>query len=695
MSVWLKLLTWVSQQSPNHGASTGRVNMVHRHFSIHGDNIVECERTLNLIERALTGRSVSTEGPSGSVTNPSFRLVMDGGQNTLEFVFFPGFGRWDGDIRQLIRNKGGVIREAPDVIISEVTSGQEYPLLAIEYSGALAAGNQAWQRNGRAYSCGLAHIPYLYVAEIGGFELDASRTRKASRLPNPAIPFSYLTFSSWIDTPVLPVYVPNPGLDEASRRNFASIMGDHELIDMVRLTILMEDSSNVVATLREKAFEFVQRLASGGRRGRTLTPLQWRKAYEIIRGSNQPSLVTYLLEGGRLEWSKTAYIRSLTETAKTLMRLASRFGIGLTSSNLPMSLISSEHRKVFAQSVAEVYPKLSDDFLDWLQNEGPLTVCWVMGFKPRGDDARPDRGLPPLARMLVGPNVDMLTVVYGPAKASRWQLLNENPRELARQNGLWESVMATSNAVLVDSSTDNVTCHGFLQGHWADAAMPEEVALTGVQAVPQQIGENDVDTAIHTLLARLGGPQVFEGLCNPPGGDWSGVSILVGNQTQELRWLSLPRVSGVSSKRPDHVFQFFDLGHGPIVLAVESKDMPGSIEQDIGPRLKKYMIDLLGSPATAEKMTGGSREWRNSRAMIKLDEFRFASAAACIVKGGADLADVNRKSNTDLLFGLRFTDDGKACEIDLFPSTDIGSQIAGFISEFVLCNSGISIRIRQ
>ena len=54
---------------------------------------------------------------------------------------------------------GGVIREAPDAIISEVKFGKEHPLLAIEYSGALAAGNQAWQRNGRAYSSGLAQDP--------------------------------------------------------------------------------------------------------------------------------------------------------------------------------------------------------------------------------------------------------------------------------------------------------------------------------------------------------------------------------------------------------------------------------------------------------------------------------------------------------------------------------------------------------
>ena len=669
--------------------------MVHRHFAIHGDNIVECERTLHLIKRALAGQVALMEGPSGSATNPSFLFTMEDGENALEFVYLPGFGRWDVDIRQLLRDMGGVIREAPDAIISEVKSGKEYPLLAIEYSGALAAGNQAWQRNGRAYSSGLAQIPYVYVAELGGYELDAERTRKASRLPNPAVPFSYLSFSKWTGIPVLPVYVPNPGLDEASRDGFASIMGGHELIELVRMTILGEDYSKVVAVLRAKALEFVLRLASNGRMGRTLTPTQWAAAYDFIEKGDQQSLVTYLLKEPGLEWSKTAYIKSLTETAKTLMAVASELGVGLTSSNLPMCLIASEQRKAFAQRVAEVYPEISVDFLNWLQNEKPLTVCWVMGFKPRGDDARPDRGLPPLARMLIGPDADLLTVVYGPAKAAHWRDLEGNPGLLSRNNGLWEAVMVTSNAVLVDSGTDSVTNHGFLQAHWAGPVVAEEPVVTSVTPAPKQIGENDVDTVIHTLLASLGGPHVFEGLCNPPGGDWSGISVLTNQQDQEFRWLSLPRVSGASAKRPDHVFQFSGLGPIPIVLAVESKEVSGKIEQDIGPRLKQYMAHLLGSPATVERDTFGTGGWRHSQSTVDPDEFRFASAAAFNVTGRDVLPSINGKANTDLLFGLRFANDGSACEVQLFPGTDVGNEIAEFISGIDEEKSGISTRILQ
>ena len=46
----------------------------------------------------------------------------------------------------------------------------------------------------------MSKIPYLYVTEIGGFELDT-----AARLPNATVPFSYLTYSHE-NSPMLPIY---------------------------------------------------------------------------------------------------------------------------------------------------------------------------------------------------------------------------------------------------------------------------------------------------------------------------------------------------------------------------------------------------------------------------------------------------------------------------------------------------------
>ena len=285
-------------------------------FHIHGDNIVECERTLRLVELALGISCWPPPVPTALAVCPSFLFSLRATAEPWKFTFFPGFGRWKEDILQLVRNRGGSLREAADAIITGVMSDREEPLLAIEYCGVLPAGNQAWQRNGRAGIPFDALDSLIYVAEIGGYELDLQRTRKASRLPNPAV-----------------------------------------------------------------------------------------------------------------------------------------------------------------------------------------------------------------------------------------------------------------------------------------------------------LGENDVDTVLHTVLSRLGAAEVFEGMCNPPGGDWSGISLQSIRRDREFRWLSLPRVSKTHAKRPDHVFQILALDGPPVILAVESKERFRDVETRIGPRLKAYISDLLASPASVERRS--SQEiWRTQRRVL-------------------------------------------------------------------------------
>lgn len=668
---------------------------IRRTFNVHGDNIVECERTLQLIEMALAGEHPTMRGPYGSPTNPAFEFTFPRQSKTLEFVFYPGFGRWNEDIRQLIRDGGGIIREAPDVIISEITSGQEHPLLAMEYSGALAAGNQAWQRNGRAYSFGLAQVPYLYVAELGGYELNAARERRATRLPNPAVPFSYLSFSSSMDTPVLPVFVPNPGVDKEIRESYESVIGEDELVEFVRVALLIEDDQPVTEELEQKALTFVRRLAAASRPGRTLTPDQWSDAYDAVSDGDGNNLVSFLIRETSLPWSKTAYIQGLTDSAKELMAIASRLSIGLTSVNLPICLVPPGNRSAFADEVQSLYPAIGTDFLDWLRRPEPLAICWVMGFKPRGDDARPDRGLPPLIRMLVGPDTEVMTVVYGPAPSSHWESLLRSPEALALQNGLWEAIMAASNAIIADSATDHVTNHGILREHWERAVTPSHTTSMLVASPPQRIGEHDVDTVIHTLFARIGSEFVFEGMCNPPGGDWSGISLLTGNKGTELRWLSLPRVSGVESKRPDHVLQLFGVENVPIVFAIESKETPRSVETNIGPRLVSYMENLLASPASIEKERNETQEWQHSVRSLDPGSLHHTSGVAFLMRDERDLSSVEAKAEADLVIGLRFSRAGDTCVLHLLPSTDDGQTIVEFIERLPLGHIGLTIEVHQ
>ena len=659
-------------------------------FHIHGDNIVECERTFDVIKAALDEQLVSITGPNGSPVCPKFQLGLRNTKEQLHLTFFPGFGRWNEDILQLIRERGGILREAADVIITGVSANSEEPLIAIEYCGALPAGNQAWQRNGRAYSFGLSRVPYLYVAELGGYELDKHRNRKAPRMPNPAVPFSYLSYSLEQKTLVLPVFVTSPGADTVSRRAHADEFANEELIALIRSILLNEDPNSINELLRSKVLALIRKRASVSRHGQTLTAQQWEDAYLSLKQGH--SLVDFLVQKAPLAWTKTAYIADLTETAKVLMALTSNFAIGLTSTKLPMCVVASNERPAFAARVSALYRNLPHGFVQWLKRSEHLVICWVMGFKPRGNDARPDRGLPPLTRMLIGTDHDLLTVVYGPAPAASWLMLRDDPATLAQRNGLWEAILAVSNALLVDTATDEVTTHGFLRSHW-DAAIPKPTSRSIlVNPIPTRVGENDVDTVLHTLLSRYAGPEVFEGMCNPPGGDWSGVSLQPADRSIELRWISLPRVSGADTKRPDHVFQLFGIASHPIILSVESKETSNSVESSIGPRLSAYIGNLIASPASIER-DDPSQPWRHSTHYLNPTGFIFSSAVAFISDSESQIASVIKKAKADVVLAFSFQANSELCEVRFIPISEIGRIISDYAAQIELSKTGVSVRV--
>ena len=239
-----------------------------------------------------------------------------------------------------------------------------------------------------------------------------------------------------------------------------------------------------------------------------------------------------------------------------------------------------------ADEFARLYGRnLPLKFAQWLSNiDEPLIVVWITGFKPRGDDSRPDRGLVPLARMLFGAQAHVLSIVYGPGKKEMWDKLQESPATLASQNGLWEAVINLSDAIFADSVNLKNNPLSFLLSRNTRTSK-SRVTFPKVDQ-PLYFSEQDVDTVIHSLFARHEEEKVFEGLCNPPGGDWSGVSVFDFQSEEEFRWTSLPRVSG-ADKRPDHVIQFFESGSN-FLLAMESKDGASKIESEVGKRLRAY-----------------------------------------------------------------------------------------------------------
>jgi len=651
---------------------------------------VECERAFSLIKSGQNSNILKEKGPYDSMITPKFQLELKNPNIILIFTFFPGFGRWNKDILSLIHNRGGVLREAPDVVITRESPFSEEPILAIEYCSALPAGNNAWQRNGRAYSLGCAGIPYAYINELGGFELGKDRAVKSSRNPNPAVPFSYLCSLHTLNKPIYPVFISSPTATHESKIKFSKVFGYSELSSLIKSLIMNESIKETESRLEKKALELVCLLASNKRGNDSFTSEEWKGAYE-----SDLLLTTYIQSVPHRKWKKKAYIKGLTASAKSLMASVADISIGLTSSELPFCLVPASKRLDFIKIINDLYGDLDPQFNTWLSRENDLVICWIMGFKPRGDDARPDRGLPPLCRMLIGDSIDMLTVVYGPVPPYHLKLLETNPAALMARNGLWESILALSNAVLIDSETiiSNVK-NAYTQDQWSSSLSAEPQSNIIISSIPARFREDDIDTMLHLLFCHLSnqsGINIFEGLCNPPGGDWSGISLLTADNKKELRWISLPRVSGENTKRPDHVFQIIDPIYNSIILIIESKENASDLENNIGSKLKTYVSDLICSPPSVERDAG--TDWTQTRLEKYPDGIEFASAAAFIANSNQNIESIANKYDVDLIFGFRFNSD-TSCTIISYPRTELGAYIQNIIKKFKLFELNVNIVFR-
>ena len=642
-------------------------------FHIHGDNIVECLRVFNYIVLSLGELVCMVTGPASSVTCPRYTIKLK--NSTLHFQLLPGFGghRWNQDILNFVKSCGGLLRESADAIITRVGVESEIPVIAIEFCGALPAGNQAWQRQGRAYSFALADIPYFYVSELGGFELDKDRNHKAPRHPNPVVPFSFVTVTEYTGTVSLPVYEANAGASSDTIELYKQIFGTRAFFEYLKHAILNIHDEKAEEILISKTIALVKLLAGQRKRRDSLTATQWQSAHEaIVDGQN---LVDYLNENVKLEWRKTAHIKTLTETARLFMELGSSNSLGLTSTNLPLSFVPKLERASFSRRVCALYSDLDPSFASWLASQDSnLVIAWINGFKPGGDDARPDRGVPGLARMLVGPDCEVLTFVYGPVPKVHWIDLTENPEKLATKNGLWEAILNMSDGLLVDTSTkpkDAPRC--FLKKNWIFDFV-DGFAPLQVEAKVLKLGEQDVDTALHLLFDLSGIDSVYVGMCNPPGGDWSGINFQWTIGDPEYRWLTLPRVTVSDEKRPDHVIGFLEADGTAVCLCVESKEHARMLDVDIGHRLTKYVRNLFHHPPSVFR-NNKEDEWTVYAKPWKLRSLEFVSAGTYLSIVEDPFKGLSNRTALDLQIGLSFTNDGTRCKIHLRGDTQAGRDL--------------------
>ena len=605
-----------------------------KYLRIHGDNIVECERTLEIIKEAYKGKLTLLKSP---LYKPKYLLTFSDGAFVIELL--SGHDRWGVDVVAIIQNQGGILHEGADSYVTELNGNVETVLFELEYCSALPAGNNAWQRSGRALSAALAGVPYLYYTELGGVELDEDRNVKAPRFPNPVVPFSYVSTSKRYRCCCVPVYKTHPAITQQLFAHYQNALGEEQGREIIKGIINKEDYSASLTTLINKDLALVKLLANGRRTTDTLRGVQW----DQLLSSDKPD--EWLANNtATLIWQKKSADKVLvSNTFKQL--IASVIGYScrtIGGRDLPICIVPINKIPTLETKIHALYPNLNIS----LDRTKPLAIVWITGFKPRGDDSRPDRGLVPLARMTLGGQANMMCVVSGPAKRSTWNKLNVSLNELCADNGLWLAVFNLCNYVLIDSAT-------IAQPKFFNNSINIQRSITPVTFTkagnPSAFTEDDTDCAIHQIFAHKNNLGILEGMCNPPGGDWSGISCV--DKKGEYRWTSLPRVSQIGGKRPDHVIQIA-LQSCNVFFSIESKGAGRDLENGIGTKLTDYLRDLFSTLPTAQRKVG--TEWRSmGNDLPVLDPYRIVSIGAFMYSNASELEVHRVRGHLDAILAFQ------------------------------------------
>lgn len=611
--------------------------MTTRYLRIHGDNIVECERTLKLIAEAYNSKYELLDSP---VYFPKYSIQTPNCLFVIELL--SGHGRWSNiDLGDIIYKSGGKLRESADSYLTEILDNIENVLLGIEYCSALPAGNNAWQRNGRALASVLANVPYLYYAEIGGIELDENRTAKAPRYPNPAVPFSYLSLSHDINSVCLPIYLPHPSMTDQNIAVYKAALGYNEGLIFIRQILNGEDTTQTVNSLKSKAIKMLEILSNVRRKKDTLKGKEWKK---LLNSTNRP---IWLINKYKEEWDKKSSNKVVVSDTFELLKsyIKTLDVVPITAKDLPFCIVPKHNLPLLKAWIKKTYNGLEVSF----DLKKDLALVWITGFKPKGDDSRPDRGLAPLCRMILGKRAKIMAIISGPATKHTWEKLQKAPKELCESNGLFEAIFSCCNYLFIDSAT----CDQYIFMHTSATLKKNTdiIKFPYIQKPVVRFFEHDTDCAIHQILSSHEEIGIHECFCNPPGGDWSGISLFMNDK--EYKWTSLPRVSK-SCKRPDHIFQIERNGN-LIFVPIESKGYGINLENNIGNRLKDYINDLFNSEPTAYK-TIDSNEWRFFDGTIDKMNYSMISVGAFLYKNERELATQLIRGNLDAIFAFEFGD---------------------------------------
>ena len=609
---------------------------MNKYIRIHGDNIIECERTLKLISEAF--KVVPVLEPNAPIYMPVYNIDYIGISFRIELL--SGYNRWGMNIGNVIKNFGGALKEGADSYITEVVDELETVILAIEYCSALPAGNNAWQRNGRAYSCMQAGIPYLYFAEIGGVELDKNRCCKAPRFPNPIVPFSYISSSDRLGANCMPVYRPHPSIPTDIYNKYKESFGLIESENIIKNILLGLDYAVYKNALNEKCMSLIKKLSALRRTKDTLKGEDWNYFFEAKDAEEWLSQSKSPIIWRKKFIKKVKITEHFSKFKDEILKLGC---LSIGAKDVPICLITKDKITLFNKLFNKFFTGINHSF----SNDKNLAIVWITGYKPKGDDSRPDRGLTSLARMVLGNEVNILSLVYGPAKKNSYSILST--LQGYESNGMWESVIKLSDYALFDSV--NYPQPIFHKINRNKQINNTSATFDFVKASLNCVyGEHDVDSTIHKIFGCNSIEYIKECFCNPPGGDWSGISYFASNN-EEYRWTSLPRVSTTGGKRPDHVIQI-KKKLKDIFLSIESKGSGRNLEKKIGINLKKYIDDIYKKIPTAIK--GNNGKWRNNSTSVVIPTYHIISVGTFLYNNVEEMNKLLETKNLDSIISVEF-----------------------------------------
>lgn len=613
-------------------------------FRVYGDNIIECTRIINMIK---TNSQMEFSEHLFPINQMSSSIKLTNNEFELTFELIPGFEksnkkRWANNILTEFKKLGSVLDETADALITQIIDNTEKIMVVIEFCSALQAGNQAWQRSGRAYSCAKTKIPYFYIIDLPKYELNPqTRVRKALRFPNAIVPYSYVACSSINNIDVYEIITKSEEYDDNdpnfSNINMNLIFNDHELGDYLLNILINKDTTSIIKSVKQKNINFVNFLSSS----KSSTSLSSKEIENLYPHDLAASILNLQK---KFKFEKKIAKKSISGNLELLHSLITQNSIGIFSSDLPFGIIPKENIQKFIESLSNIYT-MSNEIKNYLISKDHIIITMIKGFKPGGDDNRPDRGILPLLRMLFGENETIITVLYGPLIKSNYSMLMSDKERLSKNNGLWQTIINLSDYLIYDCPIigENINKSGIEKMNHKAYYSCKNNSFEKLDLSPINYREDDVDSLFYLLFSYES--NAFYGMCNPPGGDWSGLSLKINEI--EYRWLSLPRVS--DDKRPDHIVEFLCDSAKPFILTMESKEKAEDLEENIGCRLSQYIKWLLNSIPNVERKND---KWNHSNAKIQFSWFEIITSASFISKVRKDYSYLLKKSDCNIIFSL-------------------------------------------